>query len=931
MRPFQTAIRVLLAGIAYYASARVGYALAIPHGIVTLWPPSGVILGILLLSEYSDWPAILIGAFVGGMASDLHSGFSLGFALSAAVANTGESVLAAWVVVSRLGHRVRLDNLRAVLVFMIGAPLLSNAATAVLGAMTLDHGLHGPFVRSWTVWWVGDGLGMLVVTPAVLGWASLSSRRRLARPGLLIEVALLSAALIGAAVISLGSHYEWALHTGPYALFPLLFWASLRFGPVGAASASFVLAGIGIWNAAHGVGPFVGPADSGLTIAVRVYVYLSLASLSSLIPAAVVRERHLAVRAMHASEERYRQLFDTNPQPTWVYDIHDLRFLAVNQAAIDLYGYSREEFLSMTLRDIRPLEGVSALNEVVQRLALDERVEGSVSRHRRKDGVDMDVEIFSRALEFDRHHARLVLANDVTERRRMERTLRESEERFREMAEHIQEAFFVVELPSWRPLYVSPTWATIWGRPIEDGADPSIWFSTIHPDDQELMRESQKAVMCGERRDTTFRVVRPSGEVRWVLGRSFPVRDETGEIRRMVGVSTDVTEMRRVQEQFVQSQKMEAVGRLAGGVAHDFNNHLTVILSWSAMLAEARGWNEDERSQLQEISAAGERAAGLTRQLLAFSRKQVLSPRVLDLNALLTDSHRFLRRLIGEDVEIRTSLDQAIGKVRADPGQVEQVIMNLVVNARDAMPEGGSITLSTAAVAAAAVMEREGRAPPPGGYVAMSVRDTGVGMDAAIRAHIFEPFFTTKGIGKGTGLGLATVYGIVDQSGGFIQVDSAPASGTVFTIFWPVADRGSSDTDRAIVARRDVGGAESVLVVEDEEPIREIAREILTARGYQVHVASSGEQALAIAAMLGSRIHLLLTDVIMPGMSGPELAERLTAIRPEVQVLFMSGYTDDMLLQRGALGGEARLLQKPFTPQMLAEHVRDALDSTLVH
>ena len=930
MRSLQTATRVLLAGIAYYASARVGYALAIPHGIVTLWPPSGMVLGILLLCEYADWPPILIGAFVGGMVSDLHSGFSLGFALSAAVANTSESILAAWVVTSRLGPRVRLDNLRAVLVFMIAAPVASNAATAVLGAITINHGFHGPFAHAWMVWWVGDGLGMLSVTPVVLGLAGLPSRPRLARPGVLIEAALLSAALVAGAVISLGSHYEWALRTGPYALFPLLFWASLRFGPVGAAAASFVLAGIAIVNAAHGVGPFVGPEDSGLVVAVRVYVYLSLASLSSLIPAAVIRERHRAVRAMHASEERYRQLFETNPQPTWVYDVDDLRFLAVNQAAIDLYGYSRDEFLAMTLRDIRPPETVPLLDGVVKGLARNERVEGSLARHRRKDGVRMDVEIFSRALEFDGHHARLVLANDVTERERMERTLRESEERFREMAEHIQEAFFVVELPSWRPVYASPTWATIWGRPIEDAADPAIWFSSIHPEDQELMRESQQGVLCGERRDTTFRVVRPNGEVRWVLGRSFPVRDETGEVRRMVGVATDVTEMRRVQEQFVQAQKMEAVGRLAGGVAHDFNNHLTVILSWSAMLAEAHGWNEDERDQLQQISAAGERAAGLTRQLLAFSRKQVLSPRVLDLNALLTDSHGFLRRLIGEDVEICTALDPAIGAVRADPGQVEQVIMNLVVNARDAMPGGGSITLSTAAVAAAAVMEREGRAPPSGGYVAMSVRDTGVGMDAATKAHIFEPFYTTKGLGNGTGLGLATVYGIVDQSGGFVQVDSTPGSGSVFTIYWPVADVEPIEDYSTAISRRDVRGVESILVVEDEQPIREIAREILTSSGYRVHMAASGDQALALAATLESRIHLLLTDVIMPGMSGPELAERLTAIRPDLQVLFMSGYTDDMLVRHGALNGEARVLQKPFTPRLLTEYVRDALDAALV-
>jgi PAS domain S-box-containing protein len=626
-------LRAGLAALAYFASARLGYAFEIPQGIVTLWPPSGVILGLLLLSERRHWAALVIGAFVGGTASDLLSGATPAFALAAAVANSTESLLAAWLVTWRLGPHVRLSSLRAVLVFMGGAVLVSNAVTAVLGALVDNHGVAGPLGQAWIVWWVGDGLGMLIVAPVLLGWAGVAVRLKSMKWPVVLEAVVLIALLVFTAV-----------------------WAALRFGPPGAATASLILAAVALWNAALGVGPFASAGTSGLGVAVQVYVYLTVASLTSLIPAAVLRERRAAESHLHSSEDRYRELFEAIPQPTWGYDLESLGFLAVNQAAVEKYGYSREEFRSLTIKDIRPAEDVPALLQSVNRLRGPERVEGQLWRHCRKNGSEMEVEIFSRALEFDGRHARLVLVNDVTERRQTEVTLRESEERFRQMAEHIQEAFFVVDLASGVLLYISPTWATIWGRPIEDGRDPAIWFHSIHPDDQAAMRASQQAVMRGETSVLTFRVIRPDGSLRWVLSRSFPVRDDTGRVYRMVGVASDITEIRQVQEKFVQAQKMEAVGRLAGGVAHDFNNLLTVILSWTAILLEKRGQDGEELEMLREIGSAGERAAGLTRQLLAFSRKQVLAPRVLDLNALIADTEKFLRRLIGEDIALRTVL-----------------------------------------------------------------------------------------------------------------------------------------------------------------------------------------------------------------------------------------------------------------------------------
>ncbi len=390
----------------------------------------------------------------------------------------------------------------------------------------------------------------------------------------------------------------------------------------------------------------------------------------------------------------------------------------------------------------------------------------------------------------------------------------------------------------------------------------------------------------------------------------------------MAAMFLDVTERRRaeeergrLEEQLRQSQKMEAVGRLAGGIAHDFNNLLMVIMGHGELLRRGLEADDARLRKVQHVMGAAERAARLVRQLLAFSRKQVLEPQVVDLNALVSDTARMIRPLLGEDVRIATRLAPALGRVRVDPAQIDQVLMNLAVNARDAMPRGGTLSLETANVG-----------DGPGGQVALVVRDTGLGMDEATRAHLFEPFFTTKGGSGGTGLGLSMVYGIVRQSGGQITVESEPGLGSSFRIVLPRADGPGAVTEVIAPSRAPSAAGETVLVVEDEQAIRSLACEMLEGQGYHTLSAASGEEALGLAVRHAGPIHVLLADVVMPGLAGPALAERFTVVRPEARVLFMSGYAGDDLARRGLPEDAVHLVPKPFTADLLGRRVREALE-----
>ena len=399
---------------------------------------------------------------------------------------------------------------------------------------------------------------------------------------------------------------------------------------------------------------------------------------------------------------------------------------------------------------------------------------------------------------------------------------------------------------------------------------------------------------------------------------------ETPDGRRILASFVDVTERQSFERQYRQAQKMETVGRLAGGIAHDFNNLLTVISSYISLVLTEHVLTATIRDDLEEVGKAAASAATLTRQLLAFSRKQVLETRPLDLNDVVRDAQKMLGRVIGEDVKLETTLGEPLGCVQADFGQIEQVVMNLAVNARDAMPNGGRLTLETENIEVAEDFTRDNFSAKAGPFVKLSVRDTGLGMSAETRARIFEPFFTTKESGKGTGLGLSMVSGIVQQNAGFITVHSVPGRGTDFDIYLPrISDRAVVDaTVSAPVAAR---GTETILLVEDVFAVREIVRRLLVDRGYTVLAAADATNALALAGAQPGPIHLLLTDVVLPGMSGRELAERLKPVRSELKVLFTSGYTDDAVVRRGVLDHSIAFVQKPFTPDVLARRVREVL------
>jgi PAS domain S-box-containing protein len=457
---------------------------------------------------------------------------------------------------------------------------------------------------------------------------------------------------------------------------------------------------------------------------------------------------------------------------------------------------------------------------------------------------------------------------------------------------------------------------------LEAGSPPSFesYLNLVHPDDREsLLRARAAAIGGGAPYSVEYRIKRADGATRWVRSRADVIRDTAGAALKLIGVIQDITDQRELEDRLRQSQKMEAVGRLAGGIAHDFNNVLTAIKGYSSFLKGAVEKDGGLYRDAEQIEKAADRAAALTHQLLAFSRKQVLKPVVLDVNQAVVGLEGMMRCLIREDIELVTRLKPGLGRINADPDQVAQVLTNLIVNGRDAMPNGGRLVVETDDVEA-------GAGPLGVASVMISVADGGVGMGAEVLAHVFEPFFTTKAQGKGTGLGLSTVYGIVSQSGGHIAVESVPGQGTKFIIHFPRLEGGAEP--KAAVALPGAGrlqGSETVLVVEDDDIVRALIRRTLREQGYKVLAAIGGDDALRLFQAHSGAIDVVLTDIIMPGMNGRALAERLVSVKPELRVLYMSGYTDDVIARHGVLEPGTPFLQKPFAPRMLAEKLREIL------
>jgi PAS domain S-box-containing protein len=528
----------------------------------------------------------------------------------------------------------------------------------------------------------------------------------------------------------------------------------------------------------------------------------------------------------------------------------------------------------------------------------------------------------------------LLTIEDQTESERLRAAAEASESRLRELVQGIDAIVWEAESLSNRFTFVSRRAEQMLGYPVEQWlTQPDFWYEHLDPLDRAAAGEARRqAVSEGRDHSLDYRFLTADGAVVWLHDTTHVVLDAGGHPAQLRGVALDSTkwkraeaERERLEQQLRQAQKMEAVGRLAGGVAHDFNNVLTIINGYTGLLLDHPAAVEPLRGYVEMIQNASGRAASLTRQLLAFSRQQVLAPRVVDLNGVAANIEKMLRLLTSEDVELVLSLADGLWPVKADPGQLEQVLLNLAVNARDAMPKGGVLTIRTANFSRESSPPQDHFPLPPGRYVLLSVTDTGIGMDVDTQARIFEPFFTTKEMGKGTGLGLAMVYGIVQQSGGYIGVDSELGKGTTFRIYLPHSPEKAVEQSPPRPAAETRSGTETILLVEDEDAVRALLRSVLESRGYSVLEASRGDEALELSQAYGGEIDLLVTDVVMPQMGGPQLARRLTSSRPHVKVLYISGYADQAAWYQNGLESGDAFLQKPFPPEALARKVREVL------
>ena len=521
------------------------------------------------------------------------------------------------------------------------------------------------------------------------------------------------------------------------------------------------------------------------------------------------------------------------------------------------------------------------------------------------------------------------VCRDLSQHQEAEKARADAETKYRMLVEHVNAITYIADIGlNGKWFYISPQVENILGfTPEEWLALSTNWDQLIHPDDLPVVIAAEEQSQNGYPFQAEFRVRRKDGREVWLSDTAVIVQGSDSH-PVMEGIMVDITERKALETQLQQSRKMEAVGRLAGGIAHDFNNLLTIISGYTELAMSRQNLPSEAHADIERIENASGRAAALVRQLLAFSRKQVLQPKILDLNKIVLNLDSLLRRLMDERIEMVTRVKDDLGKVKADPAQVEQVIMNLVVNARDAMPEGGRLVVETCNTDLDANYALDHVPVKPGKYVMLAVSDTGVGMDRQTVAHIFEPFFTTKESGRGTGLGLSTVYGIVKQSGGYIWVYSEPGKGSTFKIYLPRVDEVSEGTSIAQAAPRSQRGTETILIVEDEEAVRELIQTVLTEKGFDVIVSLDPQHAEKIASEFAGEIHLLLTDMVMPGMSGRELAERISAKRRDIRVLFMSGYTDNVITSGGMLQEGLAFLQKPFSPAALVQKVREVLSQT---
>ncbi len=792
---------VLLAA-AYYGAARLGLHYAtIGRSASLIWPSTGIAFAALLLLGDRYWVGVALGAF---LASVVH--MPAPAAAGVAVGTTLEVLLATYLFRRSAGPRPELDDVRHVRALVVLVAPVSAIVAAIIGPIALwANGLlsAATALSAVPIWWMGDMLGILVVAPVLLTWTTRPPDQAVNRGILEIAALCLGAVIVAETTLGLSLRIQALREIDyTYLLFPFVIWAALRFGSRGASLMTLMVAGVAVWHAVHGTGPFVAETASATLFSVACYL-LVVAVTGMGLAAAVQWERGRAAKALGRSEEQLR--------------------VALNGARMGAWSL--------------------ALNTNVAHW--DERMN----------------QLFRLG-------------------------------------------------------------------PGEQVLSYDDFLIRVHPEDRaSLHQELLTALEQGYPFEMEFRILLPDDQVRWILDRGEAVYDANNRPVYMTGVCYDVTNRRIAEQRIQQANRMDSVGQLAGGVAHEANNQMSVILGAVHFVLRNPDLPEAVREDVLQVRRAAERTAEVTAQLLAFSRRQLLKPEVLDLNTLVKTWGLVLRRVVGEDCVVTLQFGTDVGNIKADPGQLEQVLLNLALNARDAMPNGGDLTIETSS---ATLTEADTRLKPdvmirPGRYAVLSVTDTGYGMDKATLSRVFEPFFTTKEPGKGTGLGLSTVYGIVKQSGGYVWAYSEPGQGTTFKIYLPVNDEPMSEPEEPINVPPSAA-AETILVVEDEPFVRSTAARALEEAGYHVLQAANGDAALEMLRARNGRIDLLFTDMIMPEMGGRDLAARVAAIAPGIPMIFTSGYPDGDMARRGLIAGGATFIQKPFSPEAVVKLVYQVLN-----